>query len=54
MVKDSSHLPLGARIAVVEEVRPGCDGLVQVATIKTMVGSTRCPIHMLVILPSKS
>jgi hypothetical protein len=40
MVKDRSCLPLGWKIALVEEVHPGCDGLVRVATIKAMVGNT--------------
>jgi hypothetical protein len=39
---------------MVEEVHPGCDGLVQVATIKTMARSTRHPTHKLTFLPTIS
>jgi len=40
-------------MAVVDVVHPGRDGLVQVATIKASTGSTRHPIHKLVILPTE-
>jgi hypothetical protein len=40
-------------MAVVKEIHPGRDGLVQVATIKTSKGSSKHPIHKLVILPTK-
>jgi hypothetical protein len=36
---------------VVEEVHPGCDGLVSCNNQGN--GNTRCPIHMLVIFPTK-
>lgn len=42
MVKVSSCPPQEWRLAVEEEVHPGCDDLVQVPTVKTTGGSTSC------------
>jgi hypothetical protein len=53
VIKESNHPLQDWKMAVVEEIHPGCDGLVRVATIKTTTGSTKRPIHKLVILPTE-
>jgi len=42
LVKVGICPPQDWKLAVEEEVHPGCDDLVQVATFKTMGGNTRC------------
>lgn len=51
ILREDNVLPLHWRLAVVEEVHPGKDGLVRVATIRTANNMFKRPINKLCVLP---
>jgi hypothetical protein len=51
LVKDDKLAPLRWMTGVIQDVHPGDDGLVRVATLRTNSGLIKRPIHRLCLLP---
>ncbi|XP_046404411.1 uncharacterized protein LOC124169753 isoform X2 [Ischnura elegans] len=54
LLKDDNTPPLTWRLAVIDEVHPGADGLVRVATVRNSQGKFKRPITKLCPLPSQN
>ncbi|KAI5735483.1 hypothetical protein M8J77_018916 [Diaphorina citri] len=53
LIKDGNAIPLHWKLGVVQEVHPGSDGVVRVATVKTKSGVYKRPVVKLCPLPTQ-
>lgn len=53
LLKDDNTSPLQWRLATIEEIHPGPDGLVRVASVRTTSGVFKRPVHKLCLVPLK-